>query len=63
MPIATSLLSTMLALGGVAEPPREGLAVGEAFPVLLLPGLEDGAPRSVADWRGRKLLLHVFASW
>jgi hypothetical protein len=39
------------------------MAVGEAFPVRLLPGLEDGSPHSVADWRGRKLLLHVFASW
>jgi len=63
MPMATSLISTVLALGTVAAAPREGLSVGDAFPVRLLPGLEDGEPRSVADYRGRKLLLHVFASW
>ncbi|MBT8486843.1 MAG: hypothetical protein HKO59_04875 [Phycisphaerales bacterium] len=43
-----------------ADPPR--LAVGEPFPDLVLP-LLDGEPCSVADYRGQKLILHVFASW
>lgn len=53
------------ALGGATaeETPRQGLEVGDFFPVRPFPALEDGAPRSVADFRGRRLLLQVFASW
>ena len=36
---------------------------GEPFPDLLLPDAETGRPTSLADFRGRKLVLHVFASW
>jgi hypothetical protein len=38
------------------------LTVGQPFPALVLPSL-DGTPRAVADFRGEKLILHVFASW
>lgn len=38
-------------------------AVGKPFPELLLPSLAEGRPRSLAHFRGRKILLHVFASW
>jgi hypothetical protein len=37
--------------------------VGQPFPALLLPSLADGSPISVESFRGRKLLLHQFASW
>ena len=37
--------------------------VGQPFPALAFPRLEDGTPASVADYRGKKLILHVFASW
>ena len=40
-----------------------GFAVGEPFPTIALPALEDGRPRSIADFRGKKVVLHVFASW
>jgi peroxiredoxin len=36
--------------------------VGEAVPVHPLPDLE-GKARSVADYRGKKLVLLIFASW
>jgi len=36
---------------------------GQPFPDLLLPDAETGRATSVADYRGRKLVLHVFASW
>jgi hypothetical protein len=38
------------------------LGVGEAFPDLVLPSL-DGAPRAIREFRGEKLILHIFASW
>ncbi|NIY12614.1 MAG: hypothetical protein GWN02_32025 [Gemmatimonadetes bacterium] len=43
--------------------PPSGFEEGEPFPHLVLPALEDGAPTSIADFRGQKLILHVFASW
>jgi hypothetical protein len=38
------------------------LIVGQAFPALTLPTL-DGTARTIADFRGQKIVLHVFASW
>jgi hypothetical protein len=41
----------------------DGLAPGQAFPTVALPALDGDHPMSVADFRGRKVILHVFASW
>ena len=38
-------------------------AVGEVFPHLVLPSIYDGQPMSLADFRGQKVALHLFASW
>jgi hypothetical protein len=43
--------------------PRHPFVEGEPFPSLILPGLKDGRPVSLTEFRGRKLVLHVFASW
>ncbi len=43
--------------------PAPRFTVGEVFPLVALPALEDGRPRSLADFRGQKLILHIFASW
>ncbi|MCB9895624.1 MAG: hypothetical protein H6839_14350 [Planctomycetes bacterium] len=43
--------------GYVAE-----LEVGQEFIVAPLPDL-DGKPRSVRDYEGKKLAIHIFASW
>lgn len=40
-----------------------GLAVGDRFPELVLPSLSDGSPTSISSFRGRKIVLHVWASW
>jgi len=37
--------------------------VGQAFPALVLPALADGSPLAIERFRGRKVLLHQFASW
>jgi len=39
------------------------LAPGQPFPGLALPSLDGGKPLSIEDFRGRKIALHVFASW
>ena len=36
---------------------------GRPFPDLVLPSMEDGSPMWLRQFRGRKVLLHVFASW
>lgn len=40
-----------------------GLEPGKSFPNLTLPAVNGGQPMSVADFRGQKVLLHVWASW
>jgi hypothetical protein len=37
--------------------------VGQPVPDIVLPSLQDGRPASLAQFRGKKVLLHVFASW
>ena len=41
----------------------EPIAEGKPFPGVSLPALTDGRARSIADFRGSKVVLHVFASW
>ncbi len=59
--IAPCILSLALAAPAVAGQGK--LAVGRPFPDLTLPALEDGKPVSIRDFRGQKLILHIFASW
>ncbi len=42
---------------------RSPFQVGQPFPDLTLPALQDGLPASIRDYRGQKVILHVFASW
>ena len=60
--VLTSLAigSAILSPAGAAE---IGLEVGDRFPELVLPSLTGGEPTSIASFRGRKLVLHVWASW
>jgi hypothetical protein len=41
----------------------QGLAEGSPFPEIRLPSLENAAPMSIRDFRGKKVVLHIFASW
>jgi hypothetical protein len=41
--------------------PRIGM--GSPFPAVALPSMEDARPISAADFRGRKTVLHIWASW
>jgi hypothetical protein len=56
------LALTVPSQGAVETSPVWRPQPGEAFPDLRLPTL-DGGVASIADYRGRKVLLHVFASW
>ncbi|RMG56253.1 MAG: hypothetical protein D6723_00690 [Acidobacteria bacterium] len=52
-----------LTLGVAAQAPPTGFEVGQPFPSITLPALRDGQPMSIAQFRGRKVILHIFASW
>jgi hypothetical protein len=39
------------------------LDTGSPFPVIPLPDSRSGELRSIADFRGEKLMLQIFASW
>jgi len=63
---AAVMLAAVAALMGSGQPaarPAGPFEVGRPFPLLALPDVADGRPRSIADFRGRKIILHVFASW
>lgn len=63
------LLVLLVALSGIAvgveplqqEVPR--LGKGDAFPTMWFPDATTGKPRSVQEFRGKPLLVHVYASW
>ncbi len=59
---ATALAATLLLTpaAALASPIFE---VGQPFPDLTLPSLHDGRPLRVADFRGQRVILQVFASW
>jgi len=59
--MAACVLTLALAAPAVAGEGK--LAVGHPFPDLTLPTLQDGQPVSLRDFRGQKLILHIFASW
>lgn len=58
------ILSFAFALASASatdEAPR--IEAGQPFPDLALPRMEDGRAVSVSDFRGQKLVLHIWASW
>jgi hypothetical protein len=52
-----------LAAGAPAAPPAYPPRPGQAHPALTLPSIADGTPISLAQFRGKKVLLIHFASW
>ena len=39
------------------------IEIDKPFPGITFRSMEDGSPVSMADYRGKKVVLHVFASW
>ena len=46
-----------------AATPLGKIRIGELFPVVQLPLLADGSLATLQDFRGRRTVLHIFASW
>lgn len=45
------------------NPLPAGFNPGEAFPTIALPSAVDGRPTSIAEFRGKKVIVNIFASW
>lgn len=60
-----SLFAAVVVLSAPAAAQRGmGLIkMNEPFPDLALPSMRDGKPMSIGDFAGKKVVLHVFASW
>ena len=63
MSLRLILCAGLLLLTPVPAVASTVLEAGDPFPELRLPSLDEGEPLSIADFRGRKVALHVFASW
>ena len=65
--IKTSLTSGVfflsIVLSASLKADEQDLRVGQYFPAIFLPSLGGGKLRSISSFRGKKLILHVFASW
>jgi len=60
------LAATVWAIDSIRADEPTGLPsikVGQPFPDLVFPSLDDRAPMRLSDFRGKRVLLHVFASW
>ncbi len=55
--------ATLASLQDQRYPPIAHLRAGNPFPALTLPDCADGRPTSLADFRGKRVLLQLFASW
>lgn len=62
--IALAIFAMTVAMTGTAaQLPPSGFGVGQPFPDIVLPSIEDNNPVSISDFRGEKVILHIFASW
>jgi len=67
-PALTVFAAALFACGGgrpveALEDPVLKVEVGQPVPDIVLPSIADGSPASLAQFRGKKIVLHVFASW
>ena len=61
--LALAACGMMLGSTGRASAASYAPTVGEKHPDFTLPRIDDGAPVSLANFRGKKVLLIQFASW
>ncbi len=59
------LLAGVLTLqtASFAATPLGKIRIGKPFPEVHLPLLADGSLATLQDFRGRRTVLHIFASW
>ena len=63
MVIAAGMVGLTIAPPALAQRGLGEIKIGQPFPDLTFRSMEDGSPMSVADFRGKKVVLQIFASW
>ena len=63
--ISIALLASFAAAtaAAAAAMPTVGKDVGQAYPQVVLPGLDGKRSLALSDFRGKKVILIEFASW
>lgn len=58
--LATIVSAILFTQNAVAQ---SRIEAGQPFPEIVLPAMDDGSPVSITMFRGKKTVLHIFASW
>ena len=61
--VLAGITASVLSVGTSVAGRMGSIEVGQPFLDLTLPSAHDDAPLSIANFRGEKVVLHVFASW
>ncbi|MCH7871931.1 MAG: hypothetical protein IID33_09555 [Planctomycetes bacterium] len=61
--IAAGMVGLAMAQPALAQRGLGEIKIGQPFPDLTFRSMEDGSPMSIADFRGKKVVLQIFASW
>ena len=57
------MISSIVSVTGASAELATQTEVDKPFPNIALPSMENGSPISIEQFRGKKIILHVFASW
>ena len=63
MVIAAGMVGLAMVQPAFAQRGLGEIKIGQPFPDLTFRSMEDGSPMSIADFRGKKVVLQIFASW
>ncbi len=63
MVIAAGMVGMAMAQPALAQRGLGEIKIGQPVPDLTFRSMEDGSPMSIADFRGKKVVLQIFASW
>ena len=61
--IAAGIVGLAMAQPALAQRGLGEIKIGQPFPDLTFRSMEDGSPMTMADFRGKKVVLQIFASW
>jgi len=57
------LVFSIVSMAGTPMAKGDSIRLNTPFPTIVLPAVEDATAMSIEQFRGQKLMLHVFASW
>ena len=61
--VAAAMTALAIAPTTFAQRGFGAIEIGKPFPKLVFRSMADGSPASIRDFRGKKVVLQIFASW